>query len=112
MGFRLVVNPSNSGNLSSIAQDIQPKLGAISQVNKLPVGLQDKLDKLTNRARVETLTQQRIATVLDAIKRIDAEIDERVLDLYSITDATDRQRVLGSAPIEEEEAIENIEDDV
>jgi hypothetical protein len=37
------------------------------------------------------------------IKRIDEKIDERVLDLYGITNAADRQRILGSAPTEEEE---------
>jgi hypothetical protein len=37
------------------------------------------------------------------IKRIDQEIDERVLDLYGITNPADRQRVLGSAPLEEEQ---------
>ena len=37
------------------------------------------------------------------MKRIDKEIDERVLDLYGIADSTERQRVLGSAPVEEEE---------
>ncbi|HVB26193.1 MAG TPA: N-6 DNA methylase [Ktedonobacteraceae bacterium] len=44
-----------------------------------------------------------ITTLLNDIKQIDREIDERVLDLYGITDSLDRQRVLGSAPIEEEE---------
>lgn len=52
----------------------------------------------------ETQKIETIQTLLDEIKRIDAEIDERVLDLYGITDAADRQRVLGSAPVEEEEA--------
>jgi type I restriction enzyme M protein len=46
---------------------------------------------------------ERISTVLNEIRQIDAEIDNRVLDLYSVTDPSDRQRILGSAPIEEEE---------
>lgn len=39
-----------------------------------------------------------IQTLLDAVANLDATIDERVLDLYSITDAADRERILGSAP--------------
>jgi len=45
------------------------------------------------------------STLLDEIKHIDTEIDERVLDLYGITDAADRQRILGSAPVEEDEIV-------
>ncbi len=60
---------------------------------------------------LEQQKQQRIATLLDAISRTDTEIDERVLDLYSITNVTDRQRVLGSAPIEEDEVVD-VEDEV
>src|SRR5713226_9611823 len=44
-----------------------------------------------------------IQILLDEIKRIDEKIDEQVLDLYGITNAADRQRILGSAPTEEEE---------
>ena len=50
-----------------------------------------------------------IVTLLADIKRIDAEIDERVLDLYGITDAEDRERILGSAPVEEDEIAEDEE---
>jgi len=46
---------------------------------------------------------QYIGQMLDGIKRIDREIDERVLDLYGIINTADRQRVLGSAPVEEDE---------
>ncbi len=46
-----------------------------------------------------------VTTLLDEIKHIDTEIDERVLDLYGITDAADRQRILGSAPVEEDEIV-------
>ena len=46
-----------------------------------------------------------ITTLLNDIKQIDKEIDEHVLDLYGITESADRQRVLGSAPVEEEEAV-------
>jgi hypothetical protein len=52
---------------------------------------------------LEQRKRQRITTLLADIQRIDTEIDERVLDLYSITEAADRQRVLGSAPLELEE---------
>jgi type I restriction enzyme M protein len=46
-----------------------------------------------------------IQTLLDEVAQIDAEIDEKVLDLYGITDAGDRQRILGStATLEDEEA--------
>lgn len=51
-----------------------------------------------------------IMTLLDEVKRIDAEIDERVLDLYGITNIADRQRILGSAPVEAEEATNNGEE--
>ena len=44
-----------------------------------------------------------ITTLLNDIKQIDREIDERVLDLYGINDRGDRQRILGSAPVEEDE---------
>jgi len=45
--------------------------------------------------------------------RIDAQIDERVLDLYGITNLADRQRILGSAPLDEaEEAAENNDEKV
>ncbi|MDZ8184505.1 MAG: N-6 DNA methylase [Nostoc sp. ChiSLP02] len=44
-----------------------------------------------------------IQTLLDEVAQIDAEIDEKVLDLYGIINPADRQRILGSAPIVEEE---------
>ncbi|MHC5599912.1 MAG: N-6 DNA methylase [Nostoc sp.] len=44
-----------------------------------------------------------IQTLLDEVAQIDAEIDEKVLDLYGIIKPSDRQRILGSAPILEEE---------
>ncbi|MFN5515845.1 MAG: N-6 DNA methylase [Cyanobacteriota bacterium] len=47
-----------------------------------------------------------IQTLLDEVARIDAEIDEQVLDLYGITDLKDRQRILGSAAGTEEETEE------
>ncbi len=43
-----------------------------------------------------------ITTLMNDVKHIDREIDERVLDLYGITDRSDRQRILGSAPLEED----------
>ncbi len=53
----------------------------------------------------EAQKQQRIVTILDEIRRVDAEIDERVLDLYGITNAADRQRILGNAPLEDDEQV-------
>lgn len=52
---------------------------------------------------LEQQKRERILALLNEIQQIDAEIDNRVLDLYGITDPVDRQRVLGSAPLEEEE---------
>jgi type I restriction-modification system DNA methylase subunit len=49
-----------------------------------------------------------ITALLSDIKRIDREIDERVLDLYGIVNVADRQRILGSAPIEEEASDDEI----
>ena len=57
----------------------------------------------------EVQKRSEIVTLLADIKRIDAEIDERVLDLYGITDAEDRERILGSAPVEEDEIVEDEE---
>ena len=52
---------------------------------------------------VEEQRRNEIQTLLDEVAQIDAEIDERVLDLYGITDLSDRQRILGSAVSSEEE---------
>ena len=52
---------------------------------------------------LEEQKKQSIQVIQAEIRRIDAEIDERVLDLYGIHEPTDRQRVLGSAPVEDEE---------
>jgi len=43
-----------------------------------------------------------IQTLLNEVAQIDAEIDEKVLDLYGIMDPSDRQRILGSAATIEE----------
>ncbi len=51
----------------------------------------------------EARQKELISTILTEIKRLDSEIDERVLDLYSIIDVADRQRILGSAPIVQDE---------
>lgn len=60
----------------------------------------------------ETQQRQHILTLLEEIQHIDAEIDERVLDLYGITDQTDRKRVLGSVPAEEVDVAEqNVENE-
>jgi hypothetical protein len=59
---------------------------------------------------LEANKKQHIMTLLDEIKQIDTEIDERVLDLYGITNQADRQRIPGSAPLEAEEVGDNGED--
>jgi type I restriction enzyme M protein len=51
-----------------------------------------------------------IQTLLDEVAQIDAEIDEKVLDLYGITDLGDRQRILGSAANSEEDEANETED--
>jgi type I restriction enzyme M protein len=51
-----------------------------------------------------------IQTLLDEVAQIDAEIDEKVLDLYGITDPGDRQRILGNAAVLEDDEADSIED--
>ena len=53
---------------------------------------------------------QTIQTLLDEVAQIDAEIDEKVLNLYGINDPTDRQRILGSASKTDEE-VESTDDE-
>lgn len=53
---------------------------------------------------LENQKRQTIQTLLDEVAQIDAEIDEKVLNLYGINDPTDRQRILGSAPTTDENA--------
>lgn len=60
-----------------------------------------------------TVEQQRrneIQALLDEVAQIDAEIDEKVLDLYGITEPSDRQRILGSAATSEEDEASSDED--
>ncbi|MFZ1028864.1 MAG: N-6 DNA methylase [Limnoraphis robusta] len=58
----------------------------------------------------EQQRRSEIQTLLDEVAQIDAEIDEKVLDLYGITNPGDRQRILGSASnSEEDEANESEE---
>jgi hypothetical protein len=52
-----------------------------------------------------------IQTLLDEVAQIDAEIDEKVLDLYGITEPSDRDRILGNNVNLEEEP-ENIDDNL
>lgn len=54
---------------------------------------------------LEEEKRARISTLLLEIRRLDAAIDERVLDLYDIAHPADRQRVLGSAPLAEEDEV-------
>jgi hypothetical protein len=80
-------------------------------------------DEIKNQATVPTeandlntffaAEQQRrieIQTLLNEVAQIDAEIDEKVLDLYGITEPSDRQRILGSAATSEEDEVNETED--
>lgn len=58
----------------------------------------------------EQQRRSEIQTLLDEVAQIDAEIDEKVLDLYGITDPSDRQRILGSAATSEEDEVNEVED--
>ncbi len=60
----------------------------------------------------ERQRRSEIQTLLDEVAQIDAEIDEKVLDLYGITAPGDRQRILGNAEISEEDEVNAIEDEV
>lgn len=62
----------------------------------------EEADSLKAFFALEAQKIRAITTLLNDIKQIDKEIDERVLDLYGITESVDRQRILGSAPVEEE----------
>jgi hypothetical protein len=53
-----------------------------------------------------------IQTLLDEVAQIDAEIDEKVLDLYGITEPSDRDRILGNNVNLEEEEPENSENNL
>ncbi|MBD2577475.1 N-6 DNA methylase [Oscillatoria sp. FACHB-1406] len=53
---------------------------------------------------LEDQKRQAIQTLLDEVAQIDAEIDEKVLNLYGITDPADRQRILESGAKTDEEA--------
>jgi len=53
---------------------------------------------------LEDQKRQAIHTLLDEVAQIDAEIDEKVLNLYGITEPAHRQRILGSAAKTDEEA--------
>ena len=90
---------------------------------KLPQWQGKTWDEIKNQATLPTeandlntffaAEQQRrteIQTLLDEVAQIDAEIDEKVLDLYGITDPGDRQRILGSAANSEEDEANKTED--
>ena len=53
---------------------------------------------------LEDQKRQTIQTLLDEVAQIDAEIDEKVLNLYGITDPADRQCILESGAKTDEEA--------
>lgn len=70
----------------------------ISSIALLPEPPETLLQLFAAEARIVA----EIDALLDAIAATDTEIDNRVLDLYGITDPTDRQRILGSAPLNED----------
>lgn len=51
----------------------------------------------------EEAEKQALAALLDEATALDDALDQRILDLYGITDPNDRARVLGSAPPDEDE---------
>lgn len=60
------------------------------------------------------LEAERIAyidSLVEEAARLDAAIDVRILDLYGIMDAADRDRILGSAPVQEDEEISSKDSD-
>jgi hypothetical protein len=61
--------------------------------------------------QAEQQRRQEIQILLAEVARIDAEIDQEVLDLYGINEESDRQRILNSTLVREEEteSSENIE---
>lgn len=69
---------------------------------KSSVFVPEDADALQALFVLEEQKKHHLLALLAESKQIDAEIDERVLDLYGITSPTDRQRILGSAPLEEE----------
>lgn len=76
------------------------------------VGLVPEGERLREFFEVESRKIGEIRELLQEVKRVDAEIDDKVLDLYGITDGADRQRVLGSAPVKvEEEQVEVTSDE-
>ncbi len=90
---------------------------------KLPQWQGKTWDEIKNQATLPAETndlntffaaeQQRrteIKTLLDEVAQIDAEIDEKVMDLYGITDMGDRQRILGSTAILEDDEANTTED--
>ncbi len=57
----------------------------------------------------EQQRRNEIQTLLDEVAQIDAEIDEKVLDLYGLTEPSDRQRILGSVATNEDEETDSPE---
>lgn len=70
---------------------------------KSAVHIPDGDDALTAFFALEAQRITHIENLLDAVTRLDDNIDVRVLDLYSITDAADRARILGSASAQEDD---------
>ena len=70
---------------------------------KSAVHIPDGDDALTAFFALEAQRITHIENLLDAVTRLDDNIDVRVLDLYGITDAADRARILGSASAQEDD---------
>ncbi|MBD2503316.1 N-6 DNA methylase [Anabaena azotica] len=71
----------------------------IKNIAQIPAEVSDRSFFFAKEAQKKA----EIQTLLDEVAQIDAEIDKKVLDLYGITNPADRQRILGSAPMLEEE---------
>lgn len=67
------------------------------------VRIPETSDAYTTFFAMEQQEKDEIRTMLDEIEDLDAQIDTEVLDLYGITSPADRQRILGSAPLCEED---------
>ncbi len=65
-------------------------------------------DALAQLFAAEAHEIARIQVIQAEIAAIDNEIDNRILDLYRITDPADRQRILGAAPPTEDEPTDDV----
>jgi hypothetical protein len=99
----------NRHNFSNIiAKDIKYNIKYILAL--FNSSIPEDVDALNMFFAAEERKRSSITDLLVDIKLIDAEIDERVLDLYGITNVEDRRCILGSAPLEEDKEISSEEE--